>query len=88
VTEEKLIIESISEGEKKIANMTKVAKTIEEEATGAEQQAVDYIAAQKKVDEEKIKKMATIEVSEQKKLARLEKQLEEITEKTAVIKTA
>lgn len=88
MTEEKLIIESISEGEKKIANMTKVAKTIEEEATGAEQQAVDYIAAQKKVDEEKIKKMATIEVSEQKKLARLEKQLEEITEKTAVIKTA
>jgi len=85
-TEQRLIQESISEGEGEIANMTALVKTITAESAGAKQQALDYITSQNKVDEEKIKKMAIQEINAQKKLARLEKQLEENTEKTTKIK--
>jgi len=43
--------------------MTTEAKTIKKEAEGAKQQAVDYLKAQSKVDEEQVKKMAVAEVS-------------------------
>jgi hypothetical protein len=36
---------------------------IKAESDGAKQQAVDYTASQAKVDEEKVKKMATQEIS-------------------------
>jgi len=85
-TEQRLIKDSIKEGEDEIANMTKEAKTIQAEADGAKSQAVDYIASQDKLDAKKVKKMAVQEVAQQKKLARLEKQLEETTNKTMKIK--
>lgn len=85
-TEERLIKDSIKEGEDEIANMTKEAKTIQAEADGAKAQAADYIAAQDKINEKKVKKMAVQEIAQQKKLARLEKQLEETNNKTSQIK--
>ena len=85
-TEQRLIKDSIKEGEDEIANMTMESKTIQAEADGAKAQAADYIAAQDKIDEKKVKKMAVAEIAQQKKLARLEKQLEETNIKTSTIK--
>ena len=66
--------------------MTKEAEKIQKEAEGAKAQAADYIAAQNKLDEKKVKKMAVAEIANQKKLARLEAQLAENQNKTAAIK--
>jgi ribosomal silencing factor RsfS len=81
-TEQRLINESIAETQEEIANMTKEAAAIQVEAEGAKQQAADYLVAQTKNDELQVKKLAKQEIAEQKKLARLQQQLEENQNKT------
>lgn len=44
--------------------MTKEAKSIQAEADGAKAQASDYIAAQDKINEKKVKKMAVQEIAQ------------------------
>jgi hypothetical protein len=85
-TEKKLIEDSIKESEDEIANMTLQAETSQKEADGAKAQAADYIKAQDKIAEGQAKKMAKEEIASQKKLVRLEKELEETHVKTSKIK--